>query len=219
MSPTRRFALLILIIILAGAGAAPANAGEYTVQSCNPALGYRGTGWAAASSHPHMAVYDNCLPAASNPPWNTGLVTRNGVASDPKATVPQGAYSAWTFRAPTGAKLSRISYHHEFCGWAGFKAGITNASGTWLHAAGPSVCGSPVSPNYTLALGGATAVQLRTQCVDGPCDVGDGLHGYATLNNVAVTISDTTKPTLTITGGSATTPGGSARRLPSDTRN
>ena len=207
MSPTRRFALLILIIILAGAGAAPAQAGEYTVQSCNAALGYRGTGWAAASSHPHLAVYDNCLPGAGTPAWNAGLVTRNGVASDPKATVPQGAYSAWTFRAPTGAKLSRIGYHHEFCGWSGFKAGIASASGTWLHASGPAACGTMAAPDFTLALGGATSVQLRTQCVAGPCKVGDGLNAYGTINNVAVTISDTTKPSLAITGGSATTPG------------
>ena len=67
MSATRRFALLILIVILAGAGAAPALAGEYTVQSCNAALGLRGSGWAPASSHPHMAVYDNCAPAAGTP--------------------------------------------------------------------------------------------------------------------------------------------------------
>jgi protocatechuate 3,4-dioxygenase beta subunit len=207
MSATRRFALLILIVILAGAGAAPALAGEYTVQSCNAALGYRGTGWAAASSHPHMAVYDNCAPAAGTPEWNTGLVTRNGVASDPKATVPQGAYSSWTFRAPAGATLSRISYHHEFCGWSGFKAGIANAAGGWLHAAGPLSCGTLVMPDNTLALGGATAVQVRTECVDGPCKVGGALYAYGTINKIAVTISDTTKPSLTITGGSATTPG------------
>ena len=217
MSPTRRFALLILIIILAGAGAAPAQAGEYTVQSCNAALGYRGTGWAAASSHPHLAVYDNCLPGAGTPAWNAGLVTRNGVASDPKATVPQGAYSAWTFRAPTGAKLSRIGYHHEFCGWSGFKAGIASASGTWLHASGPAACGTMAAPDFTLALGGATSVQLRTQCVAGPCKVGDGLNAYGTISNVAVTISDTTKPSLAITGGPPRHRDGSAARSTSRT--
>ena len=82
-----------------------------------------------------MAVYDE-LPAGSR---HTGMEPGPRHAQRrrqrPKATVPQGAYCAWTFRAPTGAKLSRISYHHDFCGWAGFKAGIMNASGTWLHAA------------------------------------------------------------------------------------
>ncbi|HEX5618117.1 MAG TPA: hypothetical protein VFX51_06840, partial [Solirubrobacteraceae bacterium] len=207
MSAPCRLALLIVIVLLAGAGAAPALAGEYTVQSCNAGLGYRGTGWAPVSSHPHMAVYDNCIQTAGTPEWNAGLVTRNGVASDPKATVPEGAYSAWIFRAPTGARLSRISYHHEFCGWSGFKAGLANASGAWLHAAGPASCGTLGAPDAVMALGGATEVQVRTQCVYGPCKVGAGLLGYATINHVAVTISDTTKPALTITGGSATTPG------------
>jgi protocatechuate 3,4-dioxygenase beta subunit len=202
-----RLALLIVIVLLAGAGAAPALAGEYTVQSCNAALGYGGTGWAFATTHPAMAVYDNCLSAVTTPVWNAGLVTRNGVPSDPKAKVPQGAYSAWIFRAPPGATLSRISYHHEFCGFSGFRAGLMNAAGAWLHAAGPLTCGSFIAPDYTLALGGTTAVLVRTECYDGPCLVGGGVHAYGTIRNVAVTISDTTKPSLAITGGTATTPG------------
>ena len=66
MSPPRRLALMILIVLLAGAGAAPALAGEYPVYACEPARGRRqqlvGRGRSPPRAHDRRIA--NCPPAS-----------------------------------------------------------------------------------------------------------------------------------------------------------
>ena len=200
-----------MLILLAGAGATPALAGEYPVYACEPAHGDVNRSWTASSSHAAVTAYANCPVAPSEiRAWNQGLVTRSAIlGSTPGATVPYGAYGALTFRAPAGATLARMSYSHTFCGGASFKAGLVNGSLAWLHASGPSACGTLIASPYTLSLGGTNAVLLITSCQRTTCrvDSASSPYGYATMRSATVWVRDWTTPSITVTGGSAVTQG------------
>jgi hypothetical protein len=202
MTVVRRFALLILLILLAGAGATPASAGTYQVYACVPDHGDVNRSWVGSLNSASMTAYAKCPPPLGAPSWDQGLVTRHK-----SSTVPQGSSAALTFTAPAGTKLNAITYMHRFCGFGGFLAGLVNNSGTWLHNADPYTCGTfiPDQP-YTMLLGGTPAVHLMTICIEDPCTATANI-GYAAMRSATVTISDFTKPALSITGGTAVTPG------------
>ncbi len=205
MSPPRCLALTILIVLLAGAGAAPALAGEYPVYACDPAAGDINRSW-VASATAGMVAYAHCPAPASGPLWDRGLVTRYTLV--PGGTVRQGAYAALAFTAPPGAGLSRITYTHDFCAWNGFKTGLMNAAGVWVRSMGTSSCGSIDPPQFGFALGGTNQVRLVTQCIAASCSVtGATLMAWASLRSATVWVADYTLPAVTITGGSGVTPG------------
>ena len=191
MSPPRRLALMILIVLLAGAGAAPALAGEYSVHACDPAVADINHSWTASANHGGMVAYANCPAATVGPAWNLGLVTR--YVPVPNGTVPQGAYSALTLQAPPGASLSRIAVTHTFCAWAGFRTGLMNAAGVWIRSLGTATCGSFDPAQFGFSLGGTSQVRLVTQCIKGPCNVGSpNLVAWASLRSATVWIADGT---------------------------
>ncbi|MGH2945045.1 MAG: hypothetical protein ACRDPC_02040 [Solirubrobacteraceae bacterium] len=206
MNPSHRLALLIVVVLLAAAGAAPALAGEYPVYACEPSAGDVNRSWVREWNHGGVTSYANCpLPWDEFRSWNRGLVTRHAVVPDnPNATIPTGSFAALVFHAPPGAALARVTYHHEWCGWDGYRAGIANAAGTWLRYAGPHSCGSWEPNPFTLDLGGTSAVKLMTACVAGPCGVGGGtLRAWATLRSATMIVADHTTPNVSLTGGSA----------------
>ena len=211
MTAARRFALLILLILLAGAGATPALAGEYVVVTCGPSFTDVNHAWVASASNPLMEAGANCpLPANEQDKYDLGLFTRPKRVANDNATVPPGAFSAMTFSAPPGATLSWINYEHHFCGGigSGFRAGLRTGEGTWLHYSSTGLCGTFVPSPTTTALGGTTRAVLMTQCVDGPCDIGGGtFRAWASMRTIRVAVSDSTAPQISLTGGSALTPG------------
>jgi hypothetical protein len=208
MTLSRRLALIIVLVILAAAGATPALAGEYPVYACEPAVGDVNHSWNAETNHGGMTAYANCPPPATAPAWNRGLVTRHGInPTNPNATVPRGSYAALVFRAPPGAGLSRITFTHSWCGFGGFRSGIANAAGAWLLNIGPSWCGLLAAPQVTHGLGGTNAIKLRTVCVTAACHVGTNARGWATLRSATVWVADYTAPQVSLAGGSALAPG------------
>jgi hypothetical protein len=209
MTLPRRLALMLVLVLIAAAGAAPALAGEYPVYACEPGAGDVNRSWHRHWNHGGIEAYAHCPPGAETRSWNRGLVTRNKlVPADANATIPAGAWAALAFYAPAGASLSRITYTNELCGWGGFRAGIMNAANQWLRWSGPNVCGSWMGPHETLQLGGTTAVKLVTTCLYGPCRIGGPKPtGYATLRSATVVVADYTAPSVTMSGGTALAPG------------
>ena len=55
-----RVALVITIILIAGAGATPASAGEYAVYACDPAHGNVNNSWQCLSNRRGILVYVAC---------------------------------------------------------------------------------------------------------------------------------------------------------------
>ena len=203
MKVLRRLALIIILVLLAGAGATPALAGEYPVYACDPAHGNVNGAWAGFTGGGGTLVEENCPTPRGPNPWQQGLVARH----IPGVTSPRNAIARVTFTAPPGASLSRMSYDHRFCGGATFNAGIINAAGTWLHYSGPLSCGTLVLSPNTLNLGGTPWVSLAAICVRDTCPGNVESTEYAAMRSVTVWVSDSTVPQLTVTGGSATTPG------------
>jgi protocatechuate 3,4-dioxygenase beta subunit len=203
MNVLRRLALIIILVLLAGAGATPALAGEYPVYACEAAHGNVNSSWIGATGGGGTIVEEDCPTARGPNPWQQGLVVRH----IPGATAPRGAMARVTFKAPPGAGLSRITYSHRFCGGYGFNAGLINAAGTWLHYSAPLSCGTLVLSPNTLSLGGTPWVSLLAICVRDSCPGTVESSEFAAMQSVTVWVSDSTAPQLAITGGSATTPG------------
>src|SRR4051794_14146796 len=197
-----RFALAALLVAtIATGGATRAEAGEYPVYACDPDHGSTNRSWTTVNTAA-VTAYTNCLGSGSVESWNRGLVTRHAiVGTDPKATVPTGSASRFEFRAPAGATLSRINYAHTFCSRMGFHAGLIDLNGHWLHQAFMSSCGTLVPSPWTLSLAGLQGIRLTTVCEQGPCGVGSELHAWATLNWATVYVSDATKPSVSLAGG------------------
>ncbi len=202
MKVLRRLALIIILVLLAGAGATPAFAGEYPVYACEPAHGNVNSSWVGVTGGGGTIVEVHC-PTPGPSPWQQGLVARH----IPGATAPRNAFAKLDFTAPPGATLSRMTYSHHFCGGVSFNAGLMNAAGTWLHNSSPVSCGTFLLSPYTLALGGTRSVSLVAMCVKDPCPGTSQSSEYAAMQAVTVWVADSTAPRLTITGGSATTPG------------
>ena len=205
MTLPRRFALMLILILIAGAGAAPAFAGEYPVYACEPAVGDVNSSWEAYSSDSALPVYANCPPTGALEAWNRGLVTRAAMVN---GSVPANAHARLTFSAPPGAGLSRMTYSHRFCGGSSFQAGLMNNAFQWLHWAPPGQCGTLVDSPHSISLGGTPAVHLMTWCAASRCTLGTNAPaGYAAMRSATVWVADATTPNVAVTGGSATTPG------------
>ena len=205
MTLPRRLALMLVLILIAGAGAAPALAGEYPVYACEPTVGDVNASWEAYSSDPALPVYTNCPPAGALDAWNRGLVTRAAMVH---GSVPANAHARLTFRAPAGAGLSRMTYDHAFCGGASFQAGLMNDAFQWLHWSPPGHCGTPVASPHSISLGGTPAVHLMTWCATSRCTLSTNAPtAYAAMRSATVWVTDSTTPSIAVTGGSATSPG------------
>ena len=119
-----RVALVITVILIAGAGATPASAGMYAVYACDPAHGNVNNSWQSLSNRRGILVYAACTRhRGSLGPWDQGLVTRAMVnRKDKRAKIPRGASARWIFRAPPGAKLMNVSFVGSYCGKYGLAA-------------------------------------------------------------------------------------------------
>src|SRR6478735_11666023 len=115
MKALRRLALIIILVLLAGAGATPALAGEYPVYACEPDHGDVNRSWVGYTGGGGTVVEVHCPTLAGVNPWQQGLVARRL----PGASPPRNAFARLTFTAPAGAGLSRITYSHRFCGGGG----------------------------------------------------------------------------------------------------
>jgi hypothetical protein len=208
---TARLALIALVAAtVAALSAGPAAAGEYPVYACEPAFGDVNHSWTPEATNPRMAAYANCpVPWNESRVWNEGLVTRPSVLAPgaPPASVPFFAYSALRLRAPPGAGLARITYSHTFCGGASYQAGLIDDAGHWLHASSPGSCGTLLPSPWTLSLNGTPSIALATTCVKTTCPLDTKQTSWATMRSATVWISDSTPPSVSITGGSLTTPG------------
>jgi hypothetical protein len=196
MKVLRRLALIIILVLLAGAGATPAFAGEYPVYACDPDHGDVNRSWVGYTGGGGTVVEVHC-PTLGQNPWQQGLVVRRVSG----ASTSYGGFARLTFTPPAGAGLSRITYSHRFCGWGGFNAGLINAGGTWLHYSDPSSCGTMLASPYTLALSGTPWLSLLLYCVRDSCPAGADSAGYAAMRSATVWVADSTKPSVAITGG------------------
>jgi hypothetical protein len=203
MKVLRRLALIIILVLLAGAGATPALAGEYPVYACDPAHGNVDGSWVGFTGGGGAIVEVHCPTPSGVNPWQQGLVVRH----IPGVTSPRNAKAGVTFTAPPGASLSRMTYSHRFCGGYSFKTGLINAAGTWLHYSEPLGCGTLVQSPWSLDLGGTPWVTLLAICIRDSCPGAPESSEYAEMDDVTVWVSDPTVPQLAITGGSATAPG------------
>jgi hypothetical protein len=207
-----RVALVVAIILIAGAGATPASAGMYPVYACDPAHGNVNNSWQSYSNRRGILVYAACTGhRGSLGPWDKGLVTRAMVnRKDKRATIPRGASARWIFRAPPGATLSHVNYIGSYCGKFGL-TGVLQADLApvqwWYDPAGVARCSTTPRATTTPLLF-RTAASLRTYCVGGRCAVGGGAaRAWASMRSVAVYILDHTPPSVSVTGGSGVAPG------------
>ena len=100
MKVLRRLALIIILVLLAGAGATPALAGEYPVYACEPAHGNVNGSWIGATGGGGTIVEQNCPTARGPDPWQQGLVARH----IPGANAPQGAFATVDLHGPAGRR-------------------------------------------------------------------------------------------------------------------
>ena len=130
MNLTLRLALILAIILLAGAGATPATAGIYPVHACSLGQGNVNYSWAPHTNRWGVLAYARCDGApGSLGPWDKGLVTRTArVPGNKHASVPKGTEATMTFRAPPGAGLLMMSYTGSLCAIDGFRATIEAGS-------------------------------------------------------------------------------------------
>jgi hypothetical protein len=207
-----RLALVLALILLAGAGATPASAGEYPVYACEPSQGDVNNSWQAYSNRRGILVYVACRgrPGALGP-WDQGLVTRAMINRRNKgATIRKGASARLAFTAPPGATLSRISYVGSLCGTAGhialLQADVIPV--TFGFSQPPADCPSKAPTGSTVPLFGKTTVSLRTACALKRCSVGGGRpRAWAALRSATVYVSDNTPPSVSVTGGAGLAPG------------
>ena len=194
-----RVAIVIALILLAGAGATPAGAGEYPVYACEPSQGDVNNSWQALSNRRGILVYVACrYRPGSLGPWDQGLVTRAMInRKNKRATIRNGASARLVFRAPPGAILSRISYVGSLCGSGGhmalLQADVIPLAFGFVQP--PSACPSMAPTLRSLPLLGRTTVSLRTACALKRCSVGGGRpRAWAAMRSATVYVSDNTRP-------------------------
>jgi hypothetical protein len=203
-----RAAIVIALILLAGAGATPASAGEYPVYACEPSQGDVNNSWQALSNRRGILVYVACRNRpGSLGPWDQGLVTRAMInRKNKRATIRNGASARLVFRAPPGAALSRISYVGSLCGSGGhialLQADVIPLAFGFVQP--PTACPSMAPRLNSLPLLGRTTVSLRTVCALKRCSVGGGrARACAAMRSATVFVSDNTPPSVNVIGGSA----------------
>jgi hypothetical protein len=196
-----RAAIVIALILLAGAGATPASAGEYPVYACEPSQGDVNNSWQALSNRRGILVYVACRNRpGSLGPWDQGLVTRAMInRKNKRATIRNGASARLVFRAPPGAALSRISYVGSLCGSGGhialLQADVIPLAFGFVQP--PTACPSMAPRLNSLPLLGRTTVSLRTACALKRCSVGGGrARAWAAMRSATVYVSDGTLPSV-----------------------
>jgi hypothetical protein len=202
MLPHRHVLAAVLAATLAVVAAPSAEAGQYAVHACDPAMRDVNHSWVAATSTPDMAAYAACPAPASDPHvWSSGLVTRHAVRAKAGSSVPLSAYSWLRFVAPPGGILASIQYSHAFCGGADFRAGLWTPRDGWLHASAPGSCGTMAPSSRTIPLNGVHEVRVMTSCEKKNCDISGTVHAYAVLRSATVWIAEYTLPSVAIAGG------------------
>ena len=207
-----RIALIIALILIAGAGATPASAGLYQVYACHPDHGNVNNSWQSFSNRRGILVYAACTGHKySLGPWDKGLVTRAMVnRKDKRATIPRGAAARWKFTAPPGASLLSVNYIGSYCGKYGLTATLQAdlfPMAWWYDPKGVGRCSTTPRLHSTPLLLKTTA-SLRTYCTGGRCAVGGGTpRAWATMRSIAVVVYDNTLPSITVTGGSGVATG------------
>ena len=205
-----RVALVITIILIAGAGATPASAGVYAVYACDPAHGNVNNSWQSYSNRRGILVYAACIRhRGSLGAWDQGLVTRAMVnRRNKQAKIPRGASARWMFRAPPGAKLMNLSFVGSGCGTLGHASAllVDEAMRYWWYNSPDPTCRAAPRRMHLPLLGNTAA--LRTWCAAGPCKVGGGTaRGWASMRSIAMHVIDFTLPAISVTGGSGVAPG------------
>ena len=201
-----RIAVIVAMILIAGAGATPASAGLYAVYACDPRHGNVNNSWQSYSNRRGILVYAACTGhRASLGPWDQGLVTRAMInRKNKRATIPRGASARWIFRAPPGATLSHVNFVGSYCGKFGLAAVLLADVAPvywWYDPAGLARCST--TPRASMApLLNRTTASLRTYCTGGRCAVGGGTpRAWATMRSIAVYVTDNTSPSVAVTGG------------------
>ena len=103
MNVLRRLALIIILVLLAGAGATPALAGEYPVYACDAAHGNVNGSWIGATGGGGTIVEEDCPTARGPNPWQQGLVVRH----IPGATVAPRRDGTGHFHGSSGRRACR----------------------------------------------------------------------------------------------------------------
>jgi hypothetical protein len=201
IAPVLLVAVVAAVLVLA----APAAAGIYPVHACEPTAGDVNHSWVSSRDTSLLLAFANCPPKPGSKDRQEGLVTQSeGNPAAPRTSMGLFNHSAWTFRAPAGASLAKVTYRHTFCGIGGFQAGLLNAADKWLDYAGPNWCGNALPDPVTLDLHGTTALRLITMCAELRCEVGSTTQAWATLRSATVWVQDWTLPSVSGGGPLAT---------------
>ncbi len=182
-SARKRGCWLALMALSCLAIPSPATAGTYTVtQTCGV--------WDAFNNAPaHIAIYTEC----------PGLVLRNVGGPFNAAAGQEGR---WDFNAPPGALIERVFLSGSILGGSGWQATMLTNSGEILeNCPGATCAGGGKSYAFNTSALNTPRVMLRLRCGADSCPNGHGLRGYLDVRTAWVTITDSSVPALTITGG------------------
>ncbi len=180
-----------------------ADAGQYTVKSCDAAPPtHNANAWQIQSGSANS--YKLCPTAGGGTPNGRGIATRM-VGRD----FASGEFSRWWFHAPPGTTITRLDWAgratRERCYW---QIEIRAQGGSsdsrligWPTQPGTTSCGTSIDAPYVSTYwppAGTTRLMQNTQCGGASCPNGAGatFHTY----HSAVTLNDFSNPTVTVGG-------------------
>jgi hypothetical protein len=172
--------------------------------ACDAAPGFVNNSWRAEANHGWVVAFQAC-PSGDNK--LLGLGARTGYPYPSGSTVPTGTASRWIFDAPGGTSV--VGYrangyfeqkHHRW--QVGLSNGSTLVDGcSWTPSATGGACGVQIYAGDYNPIPASSALYTEVFCAYGPCPVGSGWYGWASLTYVAVTVLDQTLPGIGNAGG------------------
>jgi hypothetical protein len=202
MAGVRSLGLIVALGAFLG-GPAAADAGQYTVKSCDAAPPtHNANAWQIQSGSANS--YKLCPTAGGGTPNGRGIATRM-VGRD----FASGEFSRWWFHAPPGTAITRLDWAgratRERCYWQIEMRAQGGAADSrligWPTQPGTTSCGTSIDAPYVSTYWpptGTTRLMQNTQCGGASCPNGAGatFHTY----HAAVTLNDFSNPTVTVSG-------------------
>mgnify|MGYP000355469546 CR=1 FL=1 len=200
-----------MLVLGAGllAGPASASAGTYVVNACGPSAQNTNHSWTLTNTLAGVVAGNGCGTADIY----GGLYVRERVGGTPSPLTNNQA-AGWTFTAPPGLTIAGITYKR----WLyknddNLHAALTNANGAILEECGiafpADACsvGGAGDASKSVPASGTTALTIGVSCrLVAPfvrCSAGGGIKpGFvASLDDAAVTVTDTGPPVTTAPSG------------------
>ena len=187
------FVLLLIATAMAVQPPSTASAGTYNVTACGNDTVNRS--WGIYRSNGFADAMVDCTPRGTPPVVDVGMVARN---TGGPGTAPYYSHAGLSFYAPPGARVVRVSGQVRANSSGGWAAGLFDeTSGQWSYCCGTFMTWQPLD----VPVASASRVSLRVFCAQAEC-ARDGLHGYAALRYVTVTVADEGLPSVALAGGS-----------------